>query len=79
MLYNIIYYIETQKVICLNNRVIYESIHIAQEHFGNIDIYACCKGLNKYAGTIDNARLVWRYYDVYLKMSNEDIEKLFEV
>lgn len=64
------------KVICLNSLQIFESINIAQEKYGNIDIKNCCEGKHNYAG-YDNyyGHLSWRYYEEYLLMSSDEIDE----
>ena len=43
-------------------------------------IHACCNMLNKYAGVSqDGEKLVWMYYDKYLKTSQEEISEKIQV
>lgn len=64
------------KVVCLNDRQIYESIHIAQEKYGSIDIKKCCEGIYNFAGKSEElGYLSWKYYEEYLNMTEEEIEE----
>ncbi len=66
-----------RSVICLNNKKRYiSSVEAAKTY--NISastITVACNGKCKYAGKTNNeGRLVWMYYDEYLKASKEDIQ-----
>lgn len=64
------------KVVCLNTGYVYESICIAQEKYGCIDIKNCCEGNHNFAGkTETHGYLCWRYYEDYIKMSDDEINE----
>ncbi|MFC0903875.1 hypothetical protein ACFHWD_04115 [Clostridium sp. MT-14] len=57
------------KVICLNNKKIFNSVSEAKRYFkNNVNIINCCKNIAKYAGKdpITGDHLRWMYYDDYL-------------
>lgn len=60
-----------KKVICLNTKVIFNSIKQVEEQWSikHSGIIACCKGKRKSAGKhpITNKPLKWMYYEDYLK------------
>ena len=64
-----------KKVICLNTLEIFDSISEASEKYGNrAGITNCCKGIYNSSGTLsDFTPLVWRYYEDYLKMTEDEI------
>lgn len=65
---------KSKRVVCLNNRMIYESINIAQDKYGYIDIKNCCEGQHNYAGYDENlGRLSWRYFEDYITMTDDEI------
>lgn len=64
------------KVVCLNDGKIYESICIAQEKYGSIEIKKCCDGIYNFAGKSDElGYLCWKYYDEYIQMTKDEIER----
>lgn len=71
-----------RKVVCINTGKIYEKATIAAEKLnvncGNI--IQCCKNKREYAGYCEKTKekLIWAYYEDYLKMSEENIKKLKE-
>ena len=67
-----------KRVILLNNKKVFDGIVDANKYmnFGRgSNISACCKGKCSYAGEVDGHRAVWMYYDEYLLLSEDDIEK----
>lgn len=49
-------------VICTTTNEVFESITEAQSFYGSIDIWGCCNGYKKRAGTLpDGTPLVWEY------------------
>ena len=68
------------KVICLNTLEIFNSISEAGDKYGNRrGICSCCKGKYNSSGTLEDCTpLVWRYYEDYLKMSDEEIEEAIQ-
>ena len=67
-----------KEVICLNTGKIYESCSEASRQTGieTSSISSCCCGKVKSAGVIDEKPSIWMYYEDYLKMSEEEIEKI---
>ena len=65
----------SRKVICLNNLKIFNSIKEASEYANVTNIRSCLCGKSSYCGKIDNIKLVWEYYDNYLKMTDEEIKE----
>ena len=65
----------SRKVICLNNLKIFNSIKEASEYANVTNIRSCLCGKSNYCGKIDNIKLVWEYYDNYLKMTDEEIKE----
>ena len=63
----------SKSVICLNNLEIFNSISEAMIKYkiiGSSSIGNCCKGKRNYSGKDEKGeKLVWAYYDDYLKMS----------
>jgi hypothetical protein len=74
-----------KSVICLNNHKIYTKISEAYNETGIAiqSIISCCKGRIKSAGRdkVLNNKLVWMYYEDYLKLHNEteEIEEIEDV
>ena len=69
------------KVVCLNTREIFESIAIAEGIYNVQNISGCCIGQTKSAGKHPKTKepLVWRHYEDYVNMSEEDIELALDV
>lgn len=68
-----------KKIICLNNKKIFDGLIDAKEYYNFNDITGlskCLKGVQKSfrIDPITKERLVWCYYDEYLKMNETDIE-----
>lgn len=65
-----------KKVICLNNKEIFETPDEASvfAETDSLDIIYCCKDINSYAGSINDEKLAWRYYKDFLEMSSEAID-----
>ena len=64
-----------KRVICLNTKEIFESIIKAQEKYENAkSICNNCKGRTKSSGVLNNKKLVWKFYEDYLNMSQEEID-----
>ena len=64
------------KVICLNTLETFESARIAsiEKNIGNI--YNSLNGITNYSGVNNNGeKLVWRYYEDYLNMTDEEINQ----
>ena len=65
-----------KKIICLNNLEIFNTIQEASElkNIPKNNICACCKHHYKAAGkSSDGKKLVWMYYDEYLKLNKDEI------
>lgn len=63
------------RVVLLNTREVFECISDAHLVYGadKTSIGMCCKNSRLSAGTYNNQRLVWAYYDDYKKMTERDI------
>ena len=68
----------SKKVICLNTKEVFGSSGVAakQYHTRASQIGRCCREHKYYAGFINTQPLTWLFYDEYLKMSQEEIQKL---
>lgn len=65
-----------RKVVCLNNREIFECITDASEKYGIkiSHITECCQGDIFSAGVdFNKQKIVWCYYEDYIKLSNQQI------
>lgn len=68
----------TKKVVCLNNRMIFNSVVEANVYAG-LNIYSgniseACQGKRNNAGKDKNGNpLLWAYYEDYLQMTDDDI------
>lgn len=64
---------ENNKIICLNNKMIFETFSSAGT-FANTSgssVWACCNKTQKTAGKLlDGTLLVWMYYEEYLEFNN---------
>ena len=66
-------------VICITTGKIYESTHEAgrQTEVAQTSISACCRRKLKSAGKDENGnKLVWMYYEDYLKLTQEQIDEI---
>lgn len=66
-----------RKVICLNNKEIFNKISDAKTWCGNTttsNISRCCNGKRNTAGKhpVTGEKLKWMYYEEYLKLNNEN-------
>lgn len=70
-----------KKVVCLNTKDVFESISDAKRKFilKGDGISDCCKGNLKTSGIhpVTKEKLVWRYYEDYLNMTDDDIKQSF--
>lgn len=69
---------KTRKVICITTNQIFDSTKIAADTF-NLSvsgINSCLCDRARYCGTLNGERLVWKYYDEFINMSETDIEDL---
>lgn len=66
------------KVVCLNNGKIFNSIKDAQNFYNVDNISGCCIGQCSSVGRdpITNEKLVWRHYEDYLKLTENEIYNL---
>lgn len=66
-----------RKVALLNTGEIFDYIKEAAAKTGanQFSITECCTGKNKSAGDKDGMRLVWAYYEDYIKMSEDEIRQ----
>ena len=63
-------------IVCLNTKEFFYSIKDASNCYkiDNSGIARCCKGKTKFSGkSFDGIPLVWRYYEDYINMTEEDI------
>jgi hypothetical protein len=69
----------TRKIICLNNREIFNSITNAIKEYNTKSMLSHLSNPKKYKSAgkdkISNEKLVWSYYEDYLNMSEKDIEE----
>ena len=56
----------SKKVICITLDTVYDSISDAYRQTNITNISACCREKIKYAGRINNKKLVWMFYDDYI-------------
>lgn len=72
-------YIRSQgkKVICVNTKEIFDTIRDAEKYYNVDGIGNCCEGKTYSAGKHKetNEKLFWLFYEDYIKMSEEDIQK----
>lgn len=67
----------SRQVICLNNKNIFGSAYEAGRSVGIKSVDSCCRGEKKSAGVNqEGEKLVWMWYDEYLKLSDKEIEIL---
>ena len=71
-----------RKVVCLNTREEFNTaVEGGNKYNANItNIYACCNGSKKHksSGVFNGKKLVWRYYEDYILMTEEEINKGIE-
>ena len=67
----------TRSIICLTDMQLYCNKYHAEEetHICHSRITYCCNNKSNYAGTANNKPLVWRWYDEYLEMTENEIEQ----
>jgi len=67
-----------RSVVLLNTGDVFECVADAarQYHTDSSSITMCCNHIRRYAGVFDNQKLVWSYYDDYIKFSKDDIRTL---
>ena len=68
-----------KKVVCLNTREVFNNARYGAEKYSIKDedsIRDCCKNNQFYCGTLENGeKLVWRYYEDYINMTEEEIKE----
>lgn len=64
------------KIICLNTKVVYDSIVEAEEKEHNTGMRRHLYGISNFCGKDikTNEKLVWEYYNTYLTMTEEEIQ-----
>ena len=69
------------RVVCLNTGEIFDSIKKAEDAYNVQNISGCCVGQIKSAGKHRETKepLIWRHYEDYLKMTQDDIQKALKV
>lgn len=69
------------KVVCLNTREIFGCIKDAETQYNIKNISGCCIGQIKSAGRHPktNEQLVWRHYEDYIKMTDDEIQEALQV
>lgn len=72
--------LDCRKVVCLNTKEIFNSIKNASKQYKvyNTSISDCCMKKRNSAGTYNGKKLVWAYYEDYIKYSDDEIQKLIE-
>lgn len=63
------------KVVCLNNKQVFNSIKDAEKYYNIRNVSGCCIGQVKSAGKHPTTKepLVWRYYEDFIHMTDENI------
>lgn len=62
--------IEPRKIICITTGEIFNSMKEGTKKYNAANISYCCLGKRKYAGKLpDGTKLVWMYYEDYLKQN----------
>lgn len=71
---------EKDKVVCLNTRQVFNTMKEASRFYDIVpnNMGRCCNGDRNYCGVFNGEKLVWRYYNDYIDMSNDDIDKLIK-
>lgn len=61
--------VSSVKVICITTNKIFDSAKVGAEFYGitGTHITKCCKGKLKSSGKFNGTKLLWKYYDEYLK------------
>ena len=69
------------KIVCLNTNEVFNSIKEAEDIYNIKNISGCCIGQIKSAGKHPKTKesLVWRYYEDYINMSQDDIKMALDV
>lgn len=67
---------QSKKVICLNTLEVFDSMNIAEKESGLSGLHANINKKTRYRGVDKNGnKLVWRYYEEYLTMTEEQINQ----
>lgn len=68
----------SKMVICVTTREIFNGAMEAERQTGvnQSNISLCCSGKRKSAGVINGKPAIWMYYDEYLNLTEEEIEKI---
>lgn len=72
----------SRKVVCLNNGMIFENSDEAAtcSNMTSEGIKQCCRGRNNWCGKdSDGNKLVWKYYNDYITMSEEEIKQCLNI
>ena len=69
-----------KRVVCLNTLEVFNSITEASivYNINDSSISECCSKHRKSAGTLNGNKLVWRYYEEYIKLSDMEIKDILE-
>lgn len=66
-------------IVCLNDGMMFKSCEEIREFYNieviNDSITNCCRGTSKSCGEINGIRLVFKYYDFYINLTKEEIDK----
>lgn len=68
-----------KKVVCLNDRKVFNTILDAEEFYNiksSCHIGECCLGKFNYAGKYNGEKLVWKFYNDYINMTEKEINNL---
>lgn len=68
-----------KKIICLNTREVFDSIKQGQLKYTDAKFISdCCRHISKASGVhpITKEKLMWRYYEEYINLSEEEIENI---
>lgn len=68
-----------EKVICLNNFEVFDSVFLAQDYYHINGVASCCNHKTKYAGKNNNGEpLLWMHLKEYENYSKEEIDKYID-
>lgn len=64
---------QERKIICLNTLETFHGVKFAVKKYPELSadsIKSCCRGASKTSGVLNGEKLVWMFYDDYLKLDN---------
>lgn len=70
---------QEKSVVCLNTREVFKKISEAVNKYNHAQtISENCRSINKSSGALNGEKLVWRFYEDYIKMTEKEIESCIE-